>query len=69
MDISKAEPGCSYCLPFIQNEPSASSLNMDIDYSDVYTVPTPDSRRSDPRLGQLVTGALHYGQLDTGALH
>jgi len=59
MDISEAEPVFSYCLPFVQNEPSASSLNIDIEYSDVYTVPTPDSGRSDPTLGQLVTGALH----------
>ena len=69
MDFSEAEPGCSYCLPFVQNEPSVSSLNADIEYSDVYTVPTPDSGRDDPRLGQLVTGALHYKQLVTGALH
>jgi len=59
MDFSEGEPGCSYCLPFVQNEPSASSLNGDIEYSNVYTVPTPDSGRSDPRLRQLVTGALH----------
>ena len=59
MDISEAEPGCSYCLPFVQNEPSANSLNLDIEYSNVYTVPTPDSGNSDPKLRQLVTGALH----------
>ena len=59
MDFSEAEPGCSYYLPFRQNAPSASSLNVDIEYSNDYTVPTPDSGRSDPRLGQLVTGALH----------
>lgn len=69
MDISEAEPVFSYCLPFVQNEPSASSLNMDIEYSNIHTVPTPDSGKSDPRLRQLVTGALHYEQLVTGALH
>ena len=59
MDFSEAEPGCSYCLSFVQNEPSASSLNVDIEYSNDYTVPTPDSGRSDPQLRQLVIGALH----------
>lgn len=58
-DFSEAERQCSYCLPFIQNAPSASSLNVDIEYLDVYTVPIPDSGTSDPRLTQLVTGALH----------
>ena len=59
MDFSEAESGCSYYLLFRQNAPSASSLNVKIEYSNVCTVPTPDSGRSDPRLGQLVTGTLH----------
>ena len=50
-------PG-SYCLPFVQNAPSVSSLNVDIEYSNDYILPTPDSGRSDPQLTQLVTGAL-----------
>ena len=57
-DFSEAEQQCSYCLPFVKNEPSASSLNVDIEYSDAYTVPIPDSG-NDPRLRQLDTGALH----------
>ena len=60
IDSSDAEQDSINCLPFVQNEPSVSSLNVDIESSTPYTVPTPDSGRSDPTLRQLVTGVELY---------
>jgi len=40
---SEAEPECSYCLPFTQNEPNVSSINTDDLNCESYAVPIPET--------------------------